>query len=131
MSVLQEISFGENKVSIQVIEHENSTCLKILLATVPCLVTHIAFLVKDATQADQNFKLLSIESKRNEQDECLSLHDYEVTGLDPQIDFQQEGTTVLIPCLGISYSLKLSFQCNHECIMDCDSEVAAISRRIH
>lgn len=130
MSVLQEVNFTENKVSIQVLEQE-STILKILMTTVPCLVTHIAFLVRDAVQADQNFKLLSIESKRTEQDEYSSLHDYEVPGLDPSLDLQHEGTTVLIPCLGIAYSLKFMFQCSQEYIMDCDSEVAAISRRMH
>lgn len=131
MSVLQEISFSENKISIQVIEQEHSTVLRIQVNTLPCLISHIAFLVKDSAQADQNFKLLGIESKRIETEEFASLHDYEVPGLDPEIDFQQEGTTVLIPCLGISHSLKLSFQCTSDCAIDCDSEVAAISRRIH
>lgn len=131
MSVLQELSFSENKIAIQVIEQESSTILRIQLNTLPCLISHIAFLVKDSAQADQNFKLLGIESKRTEVEEFATLHDYEVPGLDPEIDFQQEGTTVLIPCLGISHSLKLSFQCTSDCTIDCDSEVAAISRRIH
>ncbi|OMJ85008.1 hypothetical protein SteCoe_13786 [Stentor coeruleus] len=131
MSVLQELSFGENKISIQVQENETTPILKISLNTVSCLVTHIAFLIKDSSQADQNFKLLSVESKRNEQEDFTNLHDYEVPGLDPQIDFQHEGTTVLVPCLGISYSLRISFQCSQEISLDCDTEVAAISRRVH
>ena len=131
MSVLQEISFNDNKISIQVSDQDSSPTLKISLNTLPCLITHIAFLLKDSVQADQNFKLLGIESKKTESEEFTTLHAYEVPGLDPEIDFQQEGPSVLFPCLGISHCLKITFQCLAETATDCDSEVAAISRRIH
>jgi hypothetical protein len=131
MSVLQELSFIESKLTIQVSESESSPILKVSLSTLPCLITHIAFLVKDSQQADQNFKLLGIESKKNESEDFSTLHAFEVPGLDPEIDFQQEGSSVLFPCLGIANCLRITFQCLAEGAVDCDSEVAAISRRIH
>lgn len=129
MSVLQQLSFNESKISIQAVDHEGITKLIVLLNTSPCLVTNIGFLIKDPTQSDEDFKLQGIESKRSEQDDYSALHDYEIAGLDPKLDFQQEGTKVLIPCLGISYSLKILFQCNRKPI-ETESKILA-TKKIH
>lgn len=130
MAAVQEIKIGDSRLTTQIIEQDPDVYLEVMFPTTPCLITNLGFLVRDTDQANKIFELESIESKRDEDEDFRSLHEYEVPNLDPNFEFQQKGTVVMISALGISYGIKVIFKC-HQDLEDCDAEVAAISKRSH
>ena len=127
MSVIQEVPLSDQRVSISVTNSEEGNYVEVCLPTFPSLVTHVALRLKDP-QANENFRIISIETRKGEGEDYSSLHDYETSEIEPNLDFSQPGSILLIPALGVSYGMKLCFLNQNSDFDDLDKEVAAIAQ---
>lgn len=109
MSVIQEVLLSDNRSAVQITEIDEGHKLEIIMPVTPCLLTHIAFLVKDTQRANQSFQLLTIETRKNEVDDFTIGQDWKVPSLEPQVEFQNSGTNVLLPCLAVTYGVRITF----------------------
>jgi hypothetical protein len=109
MSIVQEVPLSDNRSAIQIQDTDEGHKIEITMPVTSCLLTHIAFLVKDTQRANQSFQLLTIETRKNEADDFTIGQDWQVPSLEPQVEFQASGTQVLLPCLAVAYAIRITF----------------------